>query len=91
MPEATLTGNRHRSTTDGTDTSPEVVDLVCQRLMSRWGVSEKTARGMIAIELFGVARTKPPGHPRFRGYGQRRHSAQALPLRQVFLSLLDGE
>jgi hypothetical protein len=58
----------------------EAVDLVCQRLMSRWGVSEKAARGMIALEQFGGACTKSPGQPRFRGSGQRRH-----------LSPLDGE
>jgi hypothetical protein len=33
------------------------VDLVSQRLMSRWGVSENAARGMIAIEKLGVSRT----------------------------------
>jgi hypothetical protein len=55
MPEATL--HRHRSGQDGSDKSPEVVDLVCQRLMSRWGVSENAARGMIAIEKLAVPRT----------------------------------
>ena len=38
------------------------IDLICQRLMSRWNVSEKAARGMIAIEQSGGAphETAPP-------------------------------
>jgi hypothetical protein len=35
------------------DVSGTTVDLACQHLMSRWGVSEKVARGMIAIEGLG--------------------------------------
>ena len=49
------------------------IDLVCQRLMSRWNVSEIAARGMIAIEQFGGAPHETPHPGRFRGYGQRRH------------------
>ena len=55
------------STADGADTPAEVVDLACQRLMSRWGVSEKVARGMIAIEKLGVPQTNPPDSSQAQG------------------------
>ena len=43
------------------------VDLVSQRLMSRWGVSENAARGMIAIEKLGVSRTTSPDSSQAQG------------------------
>jgi hypothetical protein len=44
------------------------VDLVSQRLMSRWGVSENAARGMIAIEKLGVSRTTSPDSSQAPGF-----------------------